>query len=126
MATPFEALQKGMYDKLTSLTYKVYDHRPENKAFPYIVIGEDSLASSHTKTKEHYTVISTVHVFSNKTGGIELKRIMDAIVNNVKRGMAITGWAITHNEVLLFDYFEDSLPDVLHGVIQLELQIIKV
>ena len=60
--TPLVALQTAMYEKLTGLGYKVFDYRPVEEVFPYMVIGEDDMNSSHMKNKSHYTVYSTVHV----------------------------------------------------------------
>lgn len=123
--TPLLALQTAMYETLTGLGYIVFDYRPMEEPFPYMVIGEDDLSSSHLKDKPHYTVISTVNVFSKYEGNKQVKEMLDAFISNCDRHMSLTGWKISHMEVLNTDILPDTQPDVIHGIAVVEYQISK-
>lgn len=124
--TPLIELQKSMDTTLTGLGYSVFDYRPVEEHFPYIVIGEDAVTSSMTKTIPHYTVVSIVNVFSKYLGNKEIKSIMDAIISNINTNMAMNGWKISHSKVVSTAILNDTQPDVIHGLVSMMFEISKI
>jgi hypothetical protein len=80
-------LQKTIYAKLNNdsnikntLSATVHDHVPSGTAFPYIVIGEETMTDeSSTKDIDFNNFTLTIHTFSRNRGRKEAKQIMARI-----------------------------------------------
>jgi plastocyanin/RNA-binding protein YhbY len=57
----------------------VFDDVPENTAYPYVVIGEETTSNSGTKTKDGVEHTLTIHVWSQYRGRREIKEIMQSV-----------------------------------------------
>jgi Protein of unknown function (DUF3168) len=87
MANPGWDLQKAAYAALAgdaSLTGligsgAVYDHVPQQAAFPYVVIGEARVADWSTGTEPGSEQLLTLHVWSRYEGKREAYAIADSI-----------------------------------------------
>jgi Protein of unknown function (DUF3168) len=76
------ALQKAVYDALTAnadLTAAVsgvYDHVPADTSFPYVTIGETTIADWSSKSFDGQAHALTLHIWSRARGRKEAKEIM--------------------------------------------------
>ena len=58
----------------------VFDDVPENTAYPYVVIGEETSINAATKTLDAHEHTLTIHVWSQYRGGMrDVKVIMQQI-----------------------------------------------
>ena len=79
-------LQKIIYDTLSgdstiTTTYgaNVYDYIPDNSAFPYVKVGEETSVDNGTKTLQGNEHTLVIHTFSQYRGSKEVKNIMSRI-----------------------------------------------
>lgn len=115
-------IQAAIYTKLASLSTTVYDDVPQNAAFPYVVIGDDTSIPLDDDCGSGFESTITLHVWSIYKGRKQVKDIMGAIYAALHRqDLTITGgYLITMN----FDYQDSFLdPDGVtrHGVIRFRL-----
>jgi len=121
-------LQKAVFDRLVAqlAPTPVYDDVPEESAFPYVVIGEDTGSDWFSSTWGGREVTLTIHVWSQYRGMKELKTIMEKVVRN------LTNWtpdlsADNFAVALLIPEFEDQFKEgegiTRHGVIRIRTMI---
>lgn len=81
MTMPTNALQAAIYTRLTSELsgVGVYDHVPQNAAFPYIDIGDKVSALWHAKDKEGWEFRFTFHIWTKGAGTKANQTIMSNI-----------------------------------------------
>lgn len=79
-------LQRAIFDTLDGsilglggATVAVYDDVPENTAYPYVVIGEETAANNGTKDVDGIEHTLTLHVWSQYRGRREIKEIMSSV-----------------------------------------------
>ena len=93
-------LQKTIYAKLntdntikTTYSATVHDHVPQGTAFPYIVIGEETLTDdSSSKDIDFNEFTLTIHTYSRNRGRKEAKNIMARIYELLhKATLSVTG-----------------------------------
>lgn len=117
-------IQMAVYQALTHISDMppVYDDVPQNAAFPYIVIGDDTSIAFDDDCGTGFESTITLHVWSIYSGRKEVKDIMGAIYTCLHRQkLNITGgYAVTMN----FEY-QDTLLDpdgvTRHGIIRFRL-----
>jgi len=101
----------------------IYDGAPQDSAFPYVVIGEDTVKPNDTKTEDGAEVMITIDTWDSPDDpaaaiGFSLtKRIMRAIKDVLdKASLSVTG----HTLILLRHDFQTTLRDpdglTVHGV----------
>lgn len=120
--TPYD-IQAAVYDKLTGgISTPVYDDVPQDSAFPYVVIGDDTSIPFDDDCGSGFESTLTLHVWSTHKGRQEVKRIMASIYVTMHR-QSLTlpdGYLI----MMDFDYQDSFLdPDGVtrHGVIRFRL-----
>ena len=89
-------LQTAIYALLNSgLSYSVYDYVPEESAYPYIVISEDS-GTSGEDTKDNYSrdIRQTLNIWSDYKGYKEVKQIADAIAALLDTDLSVSGFQV--------------------------------
>ena len=96
---------------------RVFDHVPQDSAFPYVVIGEATSGPFDGKTENGMEQTLTIHAWSRYRGLKEVKQIMAAVTASLDdQALAISG----HTLVLLrFEFAATFLdPDGMtrHGV----------
>lgn len=104
MASPDNALQTGLYSRLTGYSAlttalggsKVFDHVPQGEAAPYVVIGEDTLTEWDTKSKAGWEATVTIHVWDHEKAGRKsvkalLSHIHDAL-HQQEANITVTGF----------------------------------
>ena len=96
---------------------RVFDHVPQDSAFPYVVVGEATSGPFDTKTEDGLDQTLTIHTWSRYRGLKETKEIMAAVADALDdQALAVSG----HDLVLLRLTFGATVldPDGLtrHGV----------
>ena len=116
------AIQAAIYQALSTLAYPVYDDVPQNAAFPYIVIGDDTSIPFDDDCNVGAESTITIHVWSIYSGRLEVKQIMNAVYNRLHRqNLSIAGsYSITLNAEYQ-DTFLDPDGVTRHGVIRFRL-----
>lgn len=100
MASPANALQAGIYTRLTAqLTpTPVYDHVPQNSTYPYVVIGEDTAVDWSTKNANGWETTLTIHVWDRpKAGRKSVKTLQSNIYDALHRqesNVTVTGFQL--------------------------------
>lgn len=124
-------LQVALVDRLLAdeavksfVDARVYDDVPQNTAFPYVVVGDDTSIDWSQDCSLGAESTITIHVWSRYSGRKEAKQIMTAIYETLNRKeLTISG---AQNVICHFDYEDTFLdPDgaTRHGVIRLRLLI---
>lgn len=117
-----EEIQAAIYAKVAAIGYPTFDHVPQESAFPYIVIGDDTSIPWDTDNSLGSETTCTIHVWSRHRGRKEVKEIFRALYEALHRAeLSIVGGAL----VECLSEFEESFldPDGLtrHGVIRFRL-----
>lgn len=119
MALPLNALQAGIYTRLTgyaALTAliganKVFDHVPQGTAAPYVVIGDDTTIDFDTKSNNGWEVTLTIHCWDfEKAGSKSVKAIMSEIydaLHHAESSITVTSFSL----VEIFQEFSQSFQD---------------
>jgi len=118
------ALQAGIYTRLSGLlSVPVHDDVPAGDAdgtgapFPYVTIGEDTLAGWDSFTSDGAEATITIHVWSRARGRKEVKQVQGEIYDALHRQpVAIAGFDLVS---CLFEQSVSMLdPDGItrHGV----------
>ncbi len=101
MADAAFAVQTAIYDKLTgdaalmAAIDAVHDQVPENAAFPYLTIGEDTGRDFGTKTESGQSLTLTLDAWSRAHGRKEVKDIL-ARVHALLHEQALSVAGFTH------------------------------
>lgn len=73
-------IQVAIYSALSgNLTASVYDHVPQDTAFPYVTIGEDIVSEWDTDDSEGFESLITIHQWSRYRGKKEVKTLQREI-----------------------------------------------
>jgi hypothetical protein len=106
MSMPMNALQAGIYTRLAAYTAlttalgsaKIYDHVPQGTAAPYVVIGEDTMVDSDTKTSNGWDCTVTIHCWDyQKAGRKSVKTLMGHIydaLHKAETSITVTGFTL--------------------------------
>lgn len=113
-------LQQAVYDALTGhapLTAPVYDNVPQGAAFPYVVVGEDSINEWDTDSETGALASVVVHTWSRGRGRKETKELQGHIYDALHRAtLTGSGYNFVTIDLTSSESFLD--PDGLtrHGV----------
>jgi hypothetical protein len=119
-----EEIQAAIYAKVSAIGWPTYDHVPQESAFPYVVIGDDTSIPWDTDDSIGSETTCTIHVWSRHRGRKEVKEIMRTIYEALHRQeLSIIGGALVECQAELEESFMD--PDGLtrHGVIRFRLTV---
>lgn len=106
--TIFQLLQAA----LTPQGVTVYDHLPENRSYPHVVIGDDTLSDWSTDTETGVDVVLTIHTYSNVRGKRQVRRIMDAM----KAALHNADPPVEDYETVLLQFQQDVIVEESDGV----------
>jgi methionine aminopeptidase len=107
MSSPDNALQAGIYDRLTGYApltsalggQKVYDFVSAKLVAPYVVIGEDTLSDWDTKTNSGWDCTVTIHAWDFlKAGRKSVKTLLSLIHDALHRQeseIVVAGFTLT-------------------------------
>lgn len=99
------AIQTAILQRLGTVGYSVYDAVPQQTAYPYITIGDDTLDEWDTDTETGFEATLTIHTWSTTEGKAELKTMQGAIYNLLHyHNLSISGY----NTIVLYQEFETS------------------
>ncbi len=108
MAMPLNALQAGIYNRLTGYSAlttalggtKIYDHVPQDEEAPYVVIGEDTTVDEGAKTSNGWECTITIHCWDfEKAGRKSVKTLMSHIYDALHRSesdITVSGFALVY------------------------------
>lgn len=119
-------LQKSVYAKLNGNGYNVYDAVPEGQAYPYIVIGNDTLINDDTDTTNGIEATITIHTWG-AIGGYQVVKEMQSAVYDLlhRQELSITGYTFTGCAFEFSDSFADQDGVLWHGVQRFRINYYK-
>ncbi len=128
MALHSFALQQTIFNALDGATINgvdgnaitgVFDDVPENTAYPYVVIGEETATNIDTKDKDAHEHTLTIHVWSQYRGRKEIKNIMSSVYTTLHNASITVSGASLVN---IRHEFENTLTEAdgitRHGVMR--------
>ncbi|MCE9566368.1 MAG: DUF3168 domain-containing protein [Planctomycetes bacterium] len=120
MSSPDNALQAGIYSRLTGYSAlttalggsKVYDFVPENATPPYVVIGDDTAIDWDTKSKYGWEFTITIHVWDFEKAGRKsvktlLSHIFDAL-HQQEASITVSGFTLVQIRREFQTTFQDA------------------
>ena len=117
------ALQKTIFDALDtdstlqSKVTDVYDFVPENTAFPYVKLGEDTAIDNGTKTLQGNEHTLVVHTFSRYRGSKEIKDIMARIYTVLhESSLTVSGASLVNLWFEFSDVLKENDGLTTHGL----------
>ena len=117
------ALQKTVFDTLDgdstlqSLVTDVFDFVPENTAFPYVKIGEETATDNGTKTLQGNEHTLVIHTFSRYRGSKETKEIMSRIYALLhESSLSVTGASLVNLRFEFSDVIKENDGLTTHGL----------
>jgi hypothetical protein len=113
-------LQQAIYTLLTNdtdVTPTVYDAVPQEASFPYIVIGDATVADWSTKGNDGTEHDINIHVWSRYDGLKETKQVQSAIHDALHDvSLTVTGFSHVLCRVDFAEAFVDQDLKTRHGV----------
>ena len=119
-----EEIQAAIFAQVSAIGYPVFDHVPQDTAFPYIVIGDDTSIPWDTDDSLGSETTCTIHIWSRHRGRKEVKEIGRTIYEKLHRAeFPIIGGTLVECQAEFEESFMD--PDGLtrHGVMRFRLTI---
>lgn len=117
-----EEIQAAIYAKVSAIGWPTYDHVPQESAFPYIVIGDDTSIPWDTDDSIGSETTCTIHVWSRHRGRKEVKEIMRTVYESLHRAeFAIIGGQLVECVAEFEESFMDADGLTRHGVIRFRL-----
>lgn len=75
----------------------VFDDVPEDTAYPYVVIGEETTSNNGTKSKDGLEHTLTIHAWSQYRGRREIKEIMKSVYEKLHNtAISVTGASLVN------------------------------
>jgi|TARA_S200002703_G_C3664964_1_gene204171 hypothetical protein len=116
-------LQKTVFDALDgdgtlqSLVTDVFDFVPENTAFPYVKIGEETAVDNGTKTLQGNEHTLVIHTFSRYRGSKEAKEIMSRIYALLhESSLTVSGASLVNLRFEFSDIIKENDGLTTHGL----------
>ena len=129
--TAEEFLQDWAYDTLTAAgitcvghtgAVPVRDWVPDATDYPYISIGEDTIAEGPSWSDDQRDCTLTLHVWSRYAGKKQAKQIGGALVTSLRASLTSTGeWRVQRVNLDLANYYLDPDARTQHGVIRVRV-----
>ena len=117
------ALQKKVFDALDgdstlqSLVTDVFDFVPENTAFPYVKVGEETSVDNGTKTLQGNDHTLVIHTFSRYRGSKETKEIMSRIYALLhESSLTVSGASLVNLRFEFSDIIKENDGLTTHGL----------
>ena len=116
-------LQKTIFDALDgdstlqSLVTDVFDFVPENTAFPYVKVGEETSVDNGTKTLQGNEHTLVIHTFSRYRGSKETKEIISRIYGLLHESdLNISGASLVYLRFEFSDIIKENDGLTTHGL----------
>jgi len=127
MAIPTVELQKAIHNGLKT-NYNVFESKPVNQPFPYILIGED-VTTTNNKTKDYKRTKHniTVHTFSKGTTSLESKTMNHFVKEFIETGFEVVSFSLdlVSLEMMMTLKEEGTDGNVYHGILEFEINLTK-
>jgi hypothetical protein len=102
-----EAVYRTLRQRMPAVA--VYDSVPDSGAFPYVVIGDDTILDDSTKTGAGVEASVTVQIFSRALGFSEAKGIAEQVAGAITAGaLAVSGFLVTFQALEGSESFRDG------------------
>ena len=116
-------LQKSIFNRLDgdstlqNLVTDVYDFVPENTAFPYVKVGEETSLDNGTKTLQGNEHTLVIHTFSQYRGSKEVKNIMSRIYALLhESSLSVSGASLVNLRFEFSDVIKENDGLTTHGL----------
>ena len=116
-------LQKSIFNALDgdstlqNLITDVYDFVPENTAFPYVKVGEETSIDNGTKTLQGNEHTLVIHTFSRYRGSKEVKEIMSRIYALLhESSLSVSGASLVNLRFEFSDVIKENDGFTSHGL----------
>ena len=117
-------IQAAIFEQVATLGYPTYDHVPQDSAFPYIVIGDDTSVPFDTDNSVGTETTCTIHVWSRHLGRKQVKQIFGELYALLNRAeFPIIGGALVECQAEFEESFLDSDGLTRHGVMRFRLVV---
>lgn len=116
-----------MHQKLKDrqdIDWEVLDYIPESKQIKFIVIGDDRAVPFDSKTFDGKQITSTIHLWVEKRGMLDCKRIIGLVEEELADDLEYEGMEFEYHETLLVEVKREDL-ELVHGTIQLIYRTIE-
>lgn len=103
---------------------RIYDEVPQNSAYPYVVIGEETTIDNGTKDRDGQEFTLTIHIWSRYRGGKQTKEIAErlyTLLHNTDISVSGASFANSRNEFFTILLDDDGL--TRHGVMRFRVVI---
>ena len=121
--TDFAAtLQTAVYDALVadsplgSKVTGIYDFVPENTAFPYVKVGDQTMVDDGTKNKKGSDFTLMIHTFSRYRGSKEIKEIMSLVYDVLHESSLSVSGAMNNMRFEFSDIIKEIDGLTTHGM----------
>jgi hypothetical protein len=117
-------LQKVIFDTInndstitSTLGADVYDFVPDNSAFPYVKVGEETSVDNGTKTLQGNEHTLVIHTFSQYRGSKEVKNIMARIYTLLhESSLSVSGASLVNLRFEFSDVIKENDGLTMHGL----------
>lgn len=123
-------LASAIYGRLTGdatlmgIVEGVYDDVPQDTAYPYVVVGEETTINAGTKTKDGVEYTLTIHVWSRYRGLKQAKQIMERIYELLHNyDLTVSGASLVNLRQEFSATFVDADGLTRHGVIRFRAMV---
>lgn len=130
MKTSLLALQDALYfrlrddENLKQRITGVYDSVSEGAAYPYIVLGDDTVNEWSTKLTYGEEVTSTLHVYSDYDGKSEVKEILNLILKSLSEPLSLDdGFFVEYSRMDFLETLTEENGTIKHGILRLRYKI---
>ena len=94
----------------------IYDFVPENTAFPYVKIGDQTMVDDGTKTKKGTDFTLMIHTFSRYRGSKEIKEIMSLVYDVLHESSLSVSGAMNNMRFEFSDIIKENDGLTTHGM----------
>lgn len=126
MRLPLDELKTAFYQRLAGALAPtaVYDFVPDGTAYPYVTVGEMTVADWSDKRTGGTEITCQVHVFSEYKGYREVHRLMDDALQAVtSEALALTGFTVILQRMDFCQSWRDQ--DTQHGVLRIRMKVME-
>ena len=97
----------------------VFDDVPQDTAYPYIVIGEETASNISTKTLDMHEHTLTIHTWSQYRGRKEIKVIMEQIYDTLNNAsLSVSGGQAVNMKQEFLTTLVDADGITRHGILR--------
>lgn len=132
MAIPSLELQKAIYGKLSTSTYKVYDVAPLGTfTQPFIVIGDETITTRFTKTDRFWVSTVTIHTWTKGASSSSSKILNNFVIENLLlQPFNVNGFFVSLVSLEMLttqeEIDETQSQTLFHGILQFEFTLQEV